>query len=161
MREWWKGLTVQQKSGGVLALATVGLTIALGFIATNGNALPALLAVLAVVGQFASAWLFSQHRKADPAHAKTVVRLLGDLVRKSSVAVRQVETVQEKRNPRATAEELRYALTQLNIRLSEIQNSGVLIIQSWQDFDPQTVAEVGSESTNDQTDDTTDDGGTP
>lgn len=146
-------------------MATVGLTVILGFTATDGNALPAILAVLAVVGQFGSAWLFSQHRRADPAHAKTVVRLIFDLVRKSSVAVQQVETVQEKRNPRATPEELRLSLTQLNVRLSEIQSSGLLIVQSWQDFDPQTVAQVTAESENpsppEDADTDTENGGTP
>lgn len=142
MQEWWGDLTVQQKSGGALALVTVGLTITLGFIATDGNALPALLAVLAVVGQFASAWLFSKHRTADPGHAKTIVRQLVGLAAKLEESVDDIQTVQDRRDPAASKQELRDALTVLNVRLSELTDKAITTIESWGDFDPRTLKDL-------------------
>lgn len=135
--------TPQQTWGTLSALFSVGLTVALGFVATDGNAVAAILAILAVVGQFASAWLFSNHRKADPAHARTIVRQIMAIVDRLASTVQLIETVQERREPAATTAEIRSTLTRVNVLVSTVAEDGVRVVESWGDFDPATLRQLG------------------
>jgi hypothetical protein len=72
--EWWRYLSVKQAAGYFCALAGIILTIVTAFAKAPSVA---VIAVLAVVAQGISAFLFSGHGRAHPTHAKSALgRLL-------------------------------------------------------------------------------------
>lgn len=129
---WWK------RTGGIVASAlTVFLALWLGF-GGPGNA--GVLAVLAAAAQVTSAFLFAQHRKADPGHAKTIVSaMITQYVRLTEI-VGVVQAVQDERDEDISDDgaRLRTVLGRVNVQLSYLAEDASSIIGSWSNFDPET-----------------------
>ncbi|QQM54203.1 hypothetical protein [Rhodococcus pyridinivorans] len=136
MREWWEGLTVQQKGGGGLTLLAIVLT----FVVAGGAwGQPVLIAVFAAVAQFGAAGLFAGHGKADPSHAQASVRRLFLLGKRAAESTILATEAFEQTNGKLTAAELKAKMGRLSSQLSYIEEDAVHAIEDWRLVHPQAV----------------------
>lgn len=65
------------------------------------------------------------------------------IVDRLASTVQLIETVQERREPAATTAEIRSTLTRVNVLVSTVAEDGVRVVESWGDFDPATLRQLG------------------
>lgn len=155
---WLRSLTWKQVAGSILSAAAIGLTLWIGLSRTKD---PTVLSILAVIAQVGSTGLFAQHRKADPGHARTIVRQLIGIRDQLLNLVTYIETVQEKRTPKATPAELREALGRANVETTILAEHSAQVVAAWGDFDPDTLRHLAPDPSDSQNSSNTGPGAQP
>ncbi|MBM4639501.1 hypothetical protein GS448_00170 [Rhodococcus hoagii] len=156
--KWWSDLTGRQQIGYGLASAGVALTLALALLSGYSTVSPAWslsLAIVAVLFQGASAFVFGGVGKADPTHAQASARNLLRLTNNVQRSRKEVERVLEKKDPKATAIQLRDTMTRTSVQLSFAEDAAVDAVEHWRLFHEKAVQKAealhnNKESTNDK-----------
>lgn len=151
MRIWWSHLRLRQRWGGALAVTGVVFTVLLALLGSRSSppaaSTQALLALLAILAQAGSAWVFSGDGKADPGLARRSVSRLVGLARHANEARLTAQTLKEN-SP--TVAEFRHEIGPLSVHLSYLEEGLIEAVEDWRVFHPDAVARVESqEETND------------
>ena len=140
MRAWWDRLQPRQRWGALLAITGAGLTVLLAFLSNEtkppGASTQALIALLAILAQFGSAWTFAGAGKADPGLAERSVGRLVGLANRASFARALAEKCQEA-NPGSPA--MRQVIGQLSVHLSYLEEGYINAIEDWRIFHADAV----------------------
>lgn len=156
LTEYWASLTGKQQAGAAFAVAAIVMTLGLAILKSVWAGAPSgLIVILAVVGilsQIASALWFGQVGKADPSHAEASVMNLVQLGANAGRWRSEVETLLEKRNPKAGLAEMREAMTKLSVALSSLEDSAVRAIEHWRLFHEQAADRAKAQPDKDEVD---------
>lgn len=117
-----------------------GLTVLLAFLSNRTKppaaSTQALIALLAILAQLGSVWVFSGVGKADPGLAeRSVARLVG-LAARASLAKSMAEKTREA-NPGAPV--MRQVVGELSVHLSYLEEGYLDAVDDWRVFHPDAV----------------------
>lgn len=145
LRGWWGQLGPTARArlvGGLLIVASVAVTIWLGVRSTS-KAPPtpsenAVLVILAGVLQIGGGATIAKVGRADPSHARSSVRRLLQIARRTSEARKQVEAAYDEQ----AHVKSRPLLGQVSVHLSYIEDAAVLAVEDWTEFHRDALRDI-------------------